>query len=72
MDMAARDRYTINLKCPKCGKTGVAEVSEDDYPFMSSPRFSVDALPPGFAVTKKGTNAVNTVISCTSCNVPTE
>jgi hypothetical protein len=48
--MAARDHFSIELICPKCGAKGDAQVSEDDYPFTSSPRFQVDELPQGFKV----------------------
>lgn len=65
--MAARDRYTLDLKCPKCGRTGFANVSEDDYPFMRSLRFSVDAISPGFRVQKEGKSALDTVIVCAGC-----
>lgn len=51
--MAARDRYTLTLKCPKCGASGVAEVSEDDHPYMRDPGFQVDELPEGFAMVKE-------------------
>ena len=67
--MAARDRYTINLKCPKCGRAGLAEVSEDDYPFMKDPRFSVDHLAEGFVVQKLGKNYMETDIICQTCKV---
>jgi hypothetical protein len=67
--MAARDHFTIKLACPSCGQTGTAQVSEDDYPFMSSPRFSVDELPEPFVVTTRAETLSGTVISCTECNV---
>jgi hypothetical protein len=67
--MAARDRFTISLKCPKCGRTGEAQVSEDDYPFMRSPRFSVDSLPDGFEVKKHAATRVETEIICSTCKV---
>jgi hypothetical protein len=65
--MAARDRYTINLKCPKCEKTGEAHVSEDDYPYMRDARFRVDSVSEGFKVSKKGNNAVETEFICVQC-----
>ena len=65
--MAARDRYSLSLRCPKCGKTGEAQVSEDDYPFMKKLHFTVDLVPEGFKVTKLGENAASTEISCVAC-----
>jgi len=32
--MAARDRQSINIKCPKCEAKGVVHYSDNDYPFM--------------------------------------
>jgi hypothetical protein len=65
--MAARDRYTISLRCPKCGKAGEANASEDDYPFMRKLHFSIDGVSDGFALTKLGENALTTEISCIEC-----
>jgi hypothetical protein len=68
--MAARDRFTIDLTCPQCGRAGSAHVSEDDYPFMASPRFSVDHLPPGFQVARRAPTMQGTVIVCEDCGIP--
>lgn len=32
--MASRDRYKIEVQCPKCDIQGVLNVSENDYSFM--------------------------------------
>ena len=32
--MAARDRQSSNIKCPKCEAKGVVHYSDNDYPFM--------------------------------------
>jgi hypothetical protein len=55
--MAARDRYTVDLECPQCGREGVAHVSEDDHPFMKSLRFSVDRVSEGFSDPTRGRTA---------------
>lgn len=34
--MSARDAYTIDVRCPRCGRTGVAEVSEHERPSVYS------------------------------------
>lgn len=48
--MASKDRFKLDLKCPACGRTGVAEVWEEDgytYAFGDASTH-VEALPPGF------------------------
>jgi len=62
--MAARDRFTVCVTCPKCRATGLAEVSEDDHPYIRDPGFRVDELPPGFTVTKVSNYRHETVIRC--------
>lgn len=62
--MAARDRFEIVLTCPKCGNSGTAKVSEDDYPFMSSPDFTFDDMPDGFSVFKRAEIRANNIIKC--------
>jgi hypothetical protein len=58
--MAARE-WTINLHCPKCGRTGLADVSEDDT-------FLVDKLPAGFVIRKLGDAPFSTEIACDTCH----
>jgi hypothetical protein len=48
--MAARDRFQLELECPKCGHVGIAAVSEDDHPYMKSPGFAFDKIPEGFSI----------------------
>jgi RecJ-like exonuclease len=67
--MAARDRWTIELKCPQCGAGGTARVSEDDYMFMRSPGFRVDSVPDGFEVTKETEYQDQTDIGCAKCKI---
>jgi hypothetical protein len=67
--MAARDSYRVNLTCPNCGRSGEAQVSEDDYPFMASVRFRVDAVSEGFALQTEGENTSTTEFICTKCDV---
>jgi hypothetical protein len=67
--MAARDRYEIGLTCPKCGRRGTAEVSEDDHPYMRKPHFSVDEISEEFAVKKAGPNLLSTEFVCVVCGV---
>ena len=66
--MAARDRWTLNLKCKACGTEGVAEVSEDDHPYMAAEgTFSVDRVPEGFRVRELGGTSLATVFECSKC-----
>ena len=67
--MAARGSYRVNLTCPNCGRSGEAQVSEDDYPFMGSVRFTVDAVSEGFALKTQGENTSTTEFICTKCDV---
>ncbi|TWI73608.1 hypothetical protein IQ16_01746 [Bradyrhizobium huanghuaihaiense] len=67
--MAARDRFELNITCPNCGANGEARVSEDDYPFMRSPRFSVDELPAEFEVVKRAAHRQDVLLVHTPCKV---
>ena len=66
---AQRDSYRVDLKCPNCGRRGVAEVSEEDYPFTDNRRFSVDEVTPGFSVLNAGSAVTEMEIACNECNV---
>ena len=66
--MTARDRWTTKLKCPQCGVTGAAELSQaDGYAYMRGERrTSADELPKGFKVVE---GAGDIDIFCVKCNV---
>ncbi len=50
--MAARDRWTITIRCPKCGSTGEVELSQaDGWAFMKDQSTSIDHVPDGFKST---------------------
>ena len=69
--MTARDRFTEKLKCPKCGRQGVADLSQDDgcWTFWGSPT-RIDNLPDGFkTVSDKGSTRGFTIY-CAECDVP--
>lgn len=66
---AQRDSYRVDLKCPNCGRRGVAEVSEEDYPFTDNRRFSVDEVTPGFSVLRAGSAVTEMDIACSECDV---
>jgi hypothetical protein len=65
--MTTRDQYIIRLRCPKCGKTGDAEVSEDHHPYMHDIEFHVDSLAEGFKVSNRGLDACDTEFMCAEC-----
>lgn len=48
--MAKRDRFKAELRCPECGREGVAHLSEEDgYNYMRGNKAtSVDGLTDGF------------------------
>ena len=64
----ARDRYTWDLVCPKCGSAGIASVSEDAIPDPWKMHFRVDEVSDGFCVRKFGESATETEIICVTCN----
>jgi len=65
--MASRDRDQLKMTCPKCGKSGVADVSTSDSMYAKTEGFSVDKFPPGFSLAKDGGGFQNkTEIRC-SC-----
>jgi hypothetical protein len=52
--MPERDREQLAMTCPKCGATGVADVSTPDSMFAKTEGFSVDKLPSGFSLAVDG------------------
>jgi hypothetical protein len=68
--MAARDDWSVPLKCPTCGKVGEAEFSENDYPFMRKSDFRVESVSQGFEVRKHGDTSSTTEIICSDCKEP--
>ena len=67
--MAARNKNSVDLECPDCGKIGTLSVSEDDGPHMSELRFSVDGITEGFTVSEKGQHLAETQVVCNDCKV---
>jgi hypothetical protein len=59
--MYATDDWKEELRCPKCGKTGMASLSQDDDSIPT-----VKSIPDGFKVvaTQYGPD-----FQCTMCNV---
>jgi hypothetical protein len=48
--MADRDYDQLTMTCPKCGRSGVAEVSTTDSMYAKTEGFNVDKFPPGFSL----------------------
>lgn len=64
--MAARDRYDVNMTCPKCGEKGVLHVSENDYPFMKRLDKTVDSVEGNFSAKITGESDVSLI--CGNCS----
>jgi hypothetical protein len=57
-----KDEWNERLRCPTCGKAGMASLSQDDETDIST----VDSVPDGFKVVV-GQNGPD--FECTTCNV---
>ena len=68
-EMAARDRYSRKLECSKCGRSGFAEVSEDDDPKRANPGFLIDEMPAGFSTERPSSDPARHMIRCRCGNV---
>lgn len=66
--MSARDRYALDLRCPVCGGTGSADLSENDHAY-APPETRVDAVRGGFRVVRADGTAATTVFACSLCGV---
>ena len=65
--MTARDRFTWDLKCPKCRRTGVARLSQEDgYSYMHDRGTKVDETPEGFSATR---GYPDPMFECATCKV---
>jgi hypothetical protein len=66
--MGTRDSWTVDLRCPACGASGIAHVSDDEHPInMSGGTLRVDRLPAGFSVREMGPTMRTTKFECISC-----
>jgi hypothetical protein len=62
----ARDRWIENLRCPKCRRTGAAQVSvADEYSWD----VQVDSVPEGFKIIQ---SEIIRNFYCASCDIPAE
>jgi hypothetical protein len=69
--MSARDRFTANLRCPKCGRTGIAKLSElDGYSYARGDQSTkVDLLPEGFKIVDRKSGLASVDLFCVKCDV---
>jgi hypothetical protein len=70
--MAGRDKWNVDLKCPDCGASGTAEVSEDDNLIQPAGTLRVDRLSAGFRLRSFGGTMRTTQFECVSCGVLTQ
>ena len=63
--MASREHWVENHRCPKCDKTGAAELSQMDDSFD----IQVDSVPEGFRVVEA---KYGIAFYCSSCDVPVD
>jgi len=67
--MAARDRYDVDIECPKCKGKGVLHMSENDYPFMRSVDRRIDQVDGNFTARIVMKTRVEKIeINCGSCS----
>jgi hypothetical protein len=59
----ARETYESKLKCPLCGREGMADMSEDKSHKIGDYDTRVDAVTEGFAIKNKSD------IICSQCQV---
>jgi endogenous inhibitor of DNA gyrase (YacG/DUF329 family) len=64
--MAAKDRYSFPVKCPKCGLDGTIDVSENDYPF-TPPETKIESIHGNFTATQAGGTSSTIKIACGGC-----
>jgi hypothetical protein len=60
-----REYYSVPLKCPKCGRTGRAQMS-DRQAYKIEPDYDsrVESVPEGFEIARGGRDAL-----CSNCGV---
>jgi hypothetical protein len=62
--MAARNRFVLEIVCPKCDASGEARVSEHHDPDIPDPAFRVDDYPEGFSEEKRSACCQETLVQC--------
>lgn len=62
--MGNRERYSIELVCPKCGLSGRANVSENEIPYRDKFNFKFDKLTEGFTVVSTADRCSGSLVKC--------
>ena len=64
-----RHTYQMDLLCPRCGATGIANVAQIDDGYTNKLDFNVDHVTKGFFVSKLTNTPATTEILCTRCSM---
>jgi hypothetical protein len=62
----SRDKYIVDLQCPKCKAQGVAHVSEDDSGTQGDMAFTIQSVSDGFRLVAVDRDRATMLIEC-SC-----
>ena len=67
----SEDRFTEKLHCPKCGREGIANLSQEDgWAFVKgNTATAVDHIPAGFKIVKQNCEHAEVEIFCVACDV---
>ena len=71
--MTARDRFTSDLECPRCGRTGTVHLSQEDgWAWLNNSSTTIEDMPDGFRAERKsgvGKLEFDLEFYCIDCNV---
>ncbi|QGA56872.1 hypothetical protein [Brucella sp. 2280] len=67
----AKDRFKIKLKCPDCGKEGLASAWEEDgWAYVKGDRdTTISDLPDGFKIVSQKSRMASVDLFCSDCNI---
>lgn len=66
----ARDRFQIRLKCPACGRQGLAQAEEQDGPaYLRDSSTRITSLPDGFKIVNQPSMKASVDLFCEQCEV---
>ncbi|GIQ78439.1 hypothetical protein BraRD5C2_68900 [Bradyrhizobium sp. RD5-C2] len=68
--MTPRDSFKAYLRCPTCGRTGIADLSElDGYSYRPGETTMVEHLPRGFKIINRPSGLASIDLFCEKCDV---
>jgi hypothetical protein len=68
--MTARDRWEIDIACPKCGAMGAGDVYQyDGWSFASDSRTHVQSVSQGFRIEEAKSKHDSDAIFCITCEI---